>query len=142
MEVGMAIVAAGERKGARAALFEVVREVKASSPAPTITSSKAAGMMRIHSRPVPNPRRFKLTSASEYSNQVERNEERHTHSATLLRACEAVSESPNSSEKISNYLNIWRIAVSSDRTLACPLKPREMQNCVPKDAASPTKLIA
>jgi hypothetical protein len=50
------------------------------------------------------------------------------------------SESPNSNEKISNYLNIWRIAVSSDWLLPCPLKPSEMREEDGKDAAWQTKV--
>lgn len=48
--------------------------------------------------------------------------------------------SPDPCEKISNYLNIWRIAVSSERPLPCPLKPREMQEGAKRDAASVTKV--
>jgi len=55
-----------------AASFNVVRELKTSNPAATAASNKNAGMRRVHNRPVPNSRRFKLTSASEYSNQVEK----------------------------------------------------------------------
>jgi len=43
-------------------------------------------------------------------------------------------------EKISNYLNIWRIAVSSERPLPCPLKPREMQESQRRDAAVSRKV--
>jgi hypothetical protein len=42
--------------------------------------------------------------------------------------------------KINNYLNIWRIAVSSDAALPCPLKPAEMQIRAKRDAASTTKV--
>ena len=48
--------------------------------------------------------------------------------------------SSDSSEKISNYLNIWRIAVSSDRALPYPLKPREMRRCIRKDAGGCTNV--
>jgi hypothetical protein len=62
--------------------------------------------------------------------------------ALCLRRTRQASESPNSIEKISNYLNIWRIAVSSDRALPCPLKPSEMLEGDGKDAAWPTKVKA
>ena len=139
----MAMAGVGETKGTVALLEAVpelvVRGLRTSIPAPTVSSSKPASMTRVRSRPVPNPRRFNLTSASEYSNQVERNEERHTqfHTASGVRGSQRVS---NSNEKISNYLNIWRIAVSSDRPLPCPLKPSEMHEGVGKDAAWQTKV--
>jgi len=57
---------------------------------------------------------------------------------TRQRAC----LSSDSSEKISNYLNIWRIAVSSDRALPYPLKPREMHKHIRKDAGGRTKVNA
>lgn len=75
-----------------------------------------------------------------YSNQVERNEERCTkrHAAPGLRggghACLQIRV------KINNYLNIWRIAVSSDAMLPCPLKPAEMQIRAKRDAASLAKV--
>ena len=58
----------------------------------------------------------------------------------LERARQRACLSSDSSEKISNYLNIWRIAVSSDRALPYPLKPREMRGGVRKDAAACTKV--
>jgi hypothetical protein len=39
-------------------------------------------------------------------------------------------------KKISNYLNILRIAVSSGRGTAHPFKPCEMQNDAGRDAAA------
>jgi hypothetical protein len=59
----------------------------------------------------------------------------------LGRSRQRACLSSDSSEKISNYLNIWRIAVSSDRALPYPLKPREMRACIRKDAAGCTKVI-
>ena len=71
------------------ALGDGLWEPRTRNPVPTAISSNSAGMIRVHNRPVPNPRRFNLTSASEYSNQVERNEERHTNNAARPRAFEA-----------------------------------------------------
>jgi hypothetical protein len=58
----------------------------------------------------------------------------------LGRARRRACLSSDSSEKISNYLNIWRIAVSSDRALPYPLKPLEMRERIRKDAARCTKV--
>src|SRR5215472_3128571 len=124
------------------ALGDGLWEPRTRTPVPTAISSNNAAMMRVHNRPVPNPRRFNLTSASEYSNQVERNEERHTNNAARPgRSRQRACLSSDSSEKISNYLNIWRIAVSSDHALPYPLKPREMRGCIRKDAGGCTKVV-
>jgi hypothetical protein len=71
---------------------------------------------------------------------VERNEDgTQNHQAAPATERQA-SLSSDPCEKISNYLNIWRITVSSERALPCPLKPREMQKGASRDAASLTKV--
>jgi hypothetical protein len=71
-----------------------------------------------------------------YSIQVERNEERHKNFPTAPGVQSSRFLSPNPGEKISNYLNILWIAVSSERGTARPFKPCEMQNDAGRDAAA------
>jgi hypothetical protein len=60
---------AGEAKtGAEVVEAATTGRVWEASPriaAPAIANKTTAGRMRLHSRPVPNPRRFSLTSSSE-----------------------------------------------------------------------------
>ena len=86
-----------------------------SVAAPAITSISAAGTTRFHNRPVPNPRRFNLTSSSEVFNSGGEEEERTLrgpgHSGRQARFSV-------SSEKINKYLNIQWMAVSRERGTA------------------------
>src|SRR5262249_50889899 len=76
--------------------------------------------MRLRNTPVPDPRRFNLTCSSEAFNSGGEECRRHTITPGGPGSTERQAYlSPDPCEKISNYLNIWRIAVSSERPRAC-----------------------